>query len=800
MSTHLLRQCAASSRLSCSSCLRSRHPRFYTSQSALAVATQASTGSTHSDAPVAGPSTISLLGHDNPGPPADFPKASGSKNAGKETKTSFRNPLEPTRVDLYLASIRAAGLEPTLDDIERCRPPNHAPPDSPRYADEYHNLVDTLCRSFSKEQLRHFGELYKMDPIWTRTSRRKVEYAESIVEKQWEWPSLKEIERKRRDRTEVTVKTFSVNPSQLFLILGKDGADLLQLSMQYNVHISLVANPLALRVEGFRGALKELTEHMSALKKGIIEEIVELPTKRPIRQDLVQRISRLAGAYVENLGFKGKIRICAKDPMNLTTAKRLATRASSEVEGFSASSFLCYVPSDVKNESPVPISMFPHTYSIYPFLSPRSLPWTMTANGAFRIRRVAEWLGVDAYEDIRKTGGLAGGRGRMLDKAQAPQHLFEMLFKDLPDQAPGFHRVVTASLGHMLLSSATPTQRPSIFPPLKGYWTLSKILKWLQGSDMQSTFVPSLPTPILNSPPTKQTILHRLLYKTLPRMDDSDGASNLQRRNVQTLVKFEVELTQSSTDMMATTDHVDDRVQGIDQNEWPDSPEIGVPNVQQVDGSLSDGPQATTVEALDREGSSTIVSPVTDKPPSPLAIAEPQCLEGIQTTLDLMMPDRPMDIQFTVFDCREIPTTQQPSELQSYTSQLRKYLETSAPDLAQPQPPMTFRHNGNTYILHNSSSVRKSWESVPTVSAVPAGDKGECPGVGDAEPLQAVAESVLDLESNEKSTVCQVICDAHADEVSWKSFLASCDQLSATGFRPQTASQEMGSDVQYLEE
>lgn len=117
-----------------------------------------------------------------------------------------RNPLEPNKVDLYLASLRAAGLEPTLVDIERCRPHRHSHPSSPEYAEDYRNLVDTLCRSFSKEQLRHFGELYDLDPIWTRSSRRKVEYAETIIEKQWNWPSLKEIERQTRGRTEVHVK------------------------------------------------------------------------------------------------------------------------------------------------------------------------------------------------------------------------------------------------------------------------------------------------------------------------------------------------------------------------------------------------------------------------------------------------------------------------------------------------------------------------------------------------------------------------------------------------------------------
>lgn len=39
----------------------------------------------------------------------------------------------------------------------------------------------------------------------------------------------------------------------------------------------------------------------------------------------------------------------------------------------------------------------------------------MNPGGAFRIRRVADWLGVSSYEDISKTGGLADNQGRLLD-------------------------------------------------------------------------------------------------------------------------------------------------------------------------------------------------------------------------------------------------------------------------------------------------------------------------------------------------------------------------------------------------
>lgn len=188
--------CSATRRSLCSSCLLSRRASAYYSQS------------------VAGR--------------LQDPDVSISASTSARTRTATwsnshhavantRNPLDPTRLDRYLASIRATDLEPTLDDIERCKPESFSRPDSSRYAAEYTNLLETLCRSFSKDQLRRFTELYKLDPIWTRSSRRKTEYAESIIEKAWGWPSLKEIERKRRDTTEVLVKC-QLSPYMRYLL------------------------------------------------------------------------------------------------------------------------------------------------------------------------------------------------------------------------------------------------------------------------------------------------------------------------------------------------------------------------------------------------------------------------------------------------------------------------------------------------------------------------------------------------------------------------------------------------------
>ncbi len=72
----------------------------------------------------------------------------------------------------------------------------------------------------------------------------------------------------------------------------------------------------------------------------------------------------------------------------------------------------------VPSLSQVPAVLFPHAYSLYPFLSPQHLPWYMSAAAAFRLRRVGEWLGITVSENIAKTGGLAGDKGRILNANQ----------------------------------------------------------------------------------------------------------------------------------------------------------------------------------------------------------------------------------------------------------------------------------------------------------------------------------------------------------------------------------------------
>lgn len=146
--------------------------------------------------------------------------------------------LKHSKIDSYLASLRVGGIEPVIDDLLHLAPKRKPSPKSPKYAEAHKELADRLCRTFSKSQLQRFCEELKFGRKWSRAGRRKVEYAEAIMEKQWGWENLKELETQRKDASEVEVKSelrninaclsvliallaFPVSASELFLLLGK---------------------------------------------------------------------------------------------------------------------------------------------------------------------------------------------------------------------------------------------------------------------------------------------------------------------------------------------------------------------------------------------------------------------------------------------------------------------------------------------------------------------------------------------------------------------------------------------------
>jgi hypothetical protein len=128
-----------------------------------------------------------------------------SKKRRPKDSAPLMDPLAATGLELYLQAIRDSCPDPKLSDIERCRPERHADDvDSEQYAEEYNALVNRLCRSFSRQQLREFTILFNIN---SRSTWFKHQFAEAIIERQWKWPSLKEVQKQHRDRTEISVKS-----------------------------------------------------------------------------------------------------------------------------------------------------------------------------------------------------------------------------------------------------------------------------------------------------------------------------------------------------------------------------------------------------------------------------------------------------------------------------------------------------------------------------------------------------------------------------------------------------------------
>lgn len=203
----LLRQLPAAKRAT--TCLR-RIPlqRLYSSQSAVQLRSDAEHDIPAPHAPETSSEPVNLEADIAPPKRAKVAKAkkSTSKTKKEEAVVDIRDPLEPTNVERYLARIQSEGGEPTLEDLEKFRPEETPRGDSRKYPQKYHALADTLCRSFSRDQLYKFVRLCGLAAKCKGKSPRKLDLAEAIIEHRWDWPNLKEIERARRDREEIVTE------------------------------------------------------------------------------------------------------------------------------------------------------------------------------------------------------------------------------------------------------------------------------------------------------------------------------------------------------------------------------------------------------------------------------------------------------------------------------------------------------------------------------------------------------------------------------------------------------------------
>ncbi|KAF5375107.1 hypothetical protein D9758_000177 [Tetrapyrgos nigripes] len=568
-----------------------------------------------------------------------------SAQKSRKPRKTHEDLFEYSKLQAYLDSIDETKHVLTPEDLARIQPPKHTDDIlSAQYEAEYERIFKKLQQSFSKEQLMTFLDMHHKGDNPDGYSRTKAGYTARIIEQLWGWPSMVEVRRIKRDLSQVDTEKIPVTPPESFALLGKgpdhflssfrpltqdtDGSNLRSLSKDHKVEVTFSSSPLQLIAKGVLANLRRLREHVEFVKKQIKEEFITIPSKKLIRPDLLQRISRISGAFTETFG-EDQIRISyTGDPRSAVIAKRLAVHAACHVDE-PPHPVLAHSPSNSSTNF-----LTPETYSLYPFLTVRSLPWTLNASGAFRARKVGEWYGIGNMGNLGqkklKKEPIALSEELIVDLDNKQINLKEKLFAD--KQSVGNSRVVTASLGHLLLAPPS-VSRGSILPPIEGAESLSHILSYVRDG----------PAARLFSTRT-QKMIHRLVYQTV----SPSGAEDLPK-----VLQFELYISLNHKTPHKPKDAVED------------SP------VEE----LADG------EPLAKEALSLFL----------------ECRVGSERLLDLMIPDRPMDIRFSVFDSHIVAEKSMPQELQNYSQQLTSFLQ-GHEEVAQPDPPLILHHQSEDYI------------------------------------------------------------------------------------------------------
>ncbi|KAL1726888.1 hypothetical protein EV714DRAFT_218473 [Schizophyllum commune] len=227
-------------------------------------------------------------------------KKRGRKKDSEKDLTPEEEYIAGKVVHGFLDQIASAG-PPSVEDLEQLRAKPCARTDQ-RYERKYLELLERLTRSFNVKQLQHFAEeCYGLDGrVKGKSRRNKAEWAALIMEGKWGWPSLGEVQKERRDWSEVVTESYPLDAREAFLLLGPNGSNLKSLSVRHKVHLSFSSRPLSVKAEGFRGSISHLREAIKHFRQGILEDTFELPVDKPISDDLLHRISRRVGAYLQN--------------------------------------------------------------------------------------------------------------------------------------------------------------------------------------------------------------------------------------------------------------------------------------------------------------------------------------------------------------------------------------------------------------------------------------------------------------------------------------------------------------------
>jgi len=616
----------------------------------------------------------------------------------------------------------------------------------------YEKTAGLISRSFTKLQLE---QLLSQLGITVQKGEKKDTHVKLLLEN-WRMPPPVKVEEEVED--ELAERDFPLLPSELFLLMGTDGSDLLRLSHTYQARLTPIPNPLRLRAYGKSDALENMAAEIESRKANMISRTWKLECSAGVRSDLIQTISRISGAFIENAG-EAEVRVTALDEESAEVARRLAERAGIEARDAVRRPILAHIPPRDEPSAGLHshLSRQNH-YALYPFLVPGILPWTMGYSNPFRVRRVGDWF----TEDQRATSSPSISSGRWCSNDGTSKTLREALLGGLPALPLGFSRTVCATAGYNLVSApgSQSLARVSLVPPIRELFNFDTFMNWLTAGNGSTTFLPGVP-PNIRADTLKprrlaaveDVLVYRLRYQarddssvTPPKKPPPRTPPPASTRNRKEVFDVQINFTM-----------------------WEAYNSTFISPVHSEHGSSHDV--------------STFISPIqseSDLPRRPLdrytsgsSAIPPRVMmarRGSSSSLDVLLPDRQFDMQISVLDLIRVASTDIPKALLEHLVDCRRAF---AANDKLPESPFTLVLDDVTYHLTASEVVRTSQHEESDVNRIFEG------GAPHGQTAVTVVEKVADRDILDQQTLqCRVYSSEPRLDVIWDKFLAQCEDIT----------------------
>ncbi|KAH7334593.1 hypothetical protein B0J17DRAFT_113020 [Rhizoctonia solani] len=692
----------------------------------------------------------------------------------------------------------------------------------------------TITRGFTVAQLKRFEREtrvqkgYKKVELPSGKTTSKPRIIHSLMNSRWGMIHPKVVEGYIDNENKPVEQSYLVSPSELFIFLGRDGEDLLHLSEKLKMRINVdrqspassvdsekspqpdrfKARPgFIIRASGTKSNHEKLKKHIENQRDTMAIRVISLPTGSALSPSLLQSISRVSGAFVENVDPKfvslhedenspSSVSITARSPRSAYTAERLVQRAAMEAAHRSQLPLFALLK-DIKS----PLSTIDKKqdteyqaaqYAIYPF-----------GTQGFRVRSVQQIDSASQNSPSSDVGQLPLTTGALdvhnYDKDEAyiltgedhsesksrvganliPEHAEEIVARnthgevvDLSEHIFGKssgqgEKIVTVTFGHVVFKAGKTTV---LDPPLPKQVSSDSMLEWANkhGSTAR-TFVPGqVPSADL---PSNVTSIHRLQYRTIEGGHVINVDVELPGNNVEKSPEETSDLGISSEntgpagglELVSTTQPpAESTHEGPISSQSEDNSEFT--NVGNIDAAPSDTLVERAAGPPDEHPSTEENPDATEFTPLPVEITV-----GTETASELMLPESTMDIYVQVSNTTSMAKSLVPEVLGVYLDGLSKFFTTDI-EMAQPDPPQYLNFDGKHYVLVKNTSARS----------------GRSTFVDLPPEYTVISESSLDLENNVHTVFTQLTCHSEKPEKDWDSFIRSCQTLASRPYERST--------------